>query len=387
MTGQDRAEARGLTWDDGLECWVVSDPALARVVLNHRGFSSQTSKRLGELYMTEESRQEHRNLTEFLRLWFVHTDGEEHTALRKPLLRLFSAVHTRTLGPQVEAIVDACLDDLTADARYDAVPTVAQGVSGRVMGHIVGVPQDPAVLHTWSRTLSGFIAAMYRRDYAQAAHGVMLEMTEALELSPMMEGFPRDTPQDRARTTATWAMILFGGLETTASLIGSCLLAVLDDPALWERVRADRPGEVESLVESVLEKRPPLRNVGRVVARDLEFEGAQLHEGDLVLVSLAGGGLFDADLSDLAPVAEHADRHLVFGHGVHYCIGAPLARLEAATVLRRFVQRFPDAALAENAVEWGPNLSYVGLDHLFLDLDGNRSPEKPLPTALETTTG
>jgi cytochrome P450 len=368
-----RDDVRGMMWDDGLECWVVSDPALARVVLNHQGFSSQTSKRLGELYMTEEARREHRDLTEFLRLWFVHTDGVEHIALRKPLQRMFSASFTRSLGPRVDAIVDACLDDLAADGRHDAVPAVAEGVSGRVMGHIVGVAREPAVLHTWSKTLSGFIAAMYRRDHARSAHRVMLEMAEALELSPALQGFPRDTPEDRARATATWAMILFGGLETTASLIGSCLLAVLDDPVLWERVRADRPGEVESLVESVLEKRPPLRNVGRVVARDFEFDGASLRAGDLVLVSLAGGGLFDTDLSDLPPVVEHADRHLVFGHGVHYCIGAPLARLEAATVLRRFARRFPDAALAENAVEWGPNLAYVGLDHLFLDLDGDRT--------------
>jgi len=367
-------DVRGMAWDDGLECWVVSEPELARVVLNHQGFSSQTSKRLGELYMTEESRREHRDLKEFLRLWFVHTDGAEHAALRKPLQRKFSAAYTRSLGPRIDAIVDTCLDELSADARHDAVPAVAEGVSGRVMGHIVGVPQEPAVLHTWSKTLSGFIAAMYRRDHAKAAHRVMVEMTDALELSPALEGFPRDTPEDRARTSATWAMILFGGLETTASLIGSCLLAVLGDPALWERVRADRPGEIESLVESVLEKRPPLRNVGRVVARDFEFEGARLREGDLVLVSLAGGGLFDADQSDLAPVAERAERHLVFGHGVHYCVGAPLARLEAAAVLRRFARRFPGARLAENAVEWGPNLAYVGLDHLFLDLGADRAP-------------
>ncbi|WP_158847564.1 cytochrome P450 [Saccharothrix deserti] len=374
MTELIRDDVRGMTWDDGLECWVVSDQALARRVLNHQGFSSQTSKRLGELYMTEESRRQHRDLTEFLRLWFVHTDGEEHAALRKPLQRLFSASYTRSIVPRVEAIVDACLDDLAADPRHDAVSTVAEGVSGRVMAHIVGVEQEPAVLHTWSRTLSGFIAAMYRRDHAEAAHRVMLEMRDALEDSPALADFPRDTPEDRARTTATWAMILFGGLETTASLLGSCLLAVLDDPALWERVVQDRPGEVESLVESVLEKRPPLRNVGRVVAEDFEFEGERLREGDLVLVSLAGGGLFDADLSDLAPVSERADRHLVFGHGVHYCIGAPLARLEAATALRRFTRRFPGAAVAENGIEWGPNLAYVGLDHLFLDIGGTRGP-------------
>ena len=373
MTGLLRDDVRGMRWDEDLECWVVSEQALARKVLSHQGFSSRTSQRLGELYMTEESRREHHAITEFLRLWFVHTDGAEHTALRRPVQRLFSASYVRSITERITEVVDACLEDLAADPRHDVVPTVAEGVSGQVMGHIVGVPQPPPVLHTWSKTLSGFIAAMYRRDHATAAHQVMLEMDEALAGAPAVEGFPRDTPEDRARTTATWAMILFGGLETTASLLGSTLLAVLGDPELWRAVREERPGVVESVVESVLEQRPPLRNVGRVVAEDFEFEGVRLRAGDLVLVSLEGGeGLFDGDQPGqeltLRPVDEQGQRHLVFGHGVHYCIGAPLARLEATTTLRRFAARFPNARLAENAAVWGPNISYVGLDHLYLDL-------------------
>ncbi|MFS8099204.1 cytochrome P450 [Lentzea alba] len=379
MTGLVRDDVRGMRWDDDLECWIVSDPELARQVLGNPGFSSRTSQRLGELYMTEESRREYHALTEFLRLWFVHTDGAEHTALRRPVQRLFSASAVRALAPRITEIVDGCLDDLAADARRDVVPTVAEGVSGQVMAHLVGVTQEPSVLHGWSRTLSGFIAAMYRRDHAAAAHRVMLEMEEALASAPAVEGFPRDTPEDRARTTATWAMLLFGGLETTASLLGSSLLAVLGDPALWAAVREDRPGVVESIVESVLQQRPPLRNVGRVVADDFEFAGMRLQGGDLVLVSLEGDGLFDGHRPGqelaLPPAEEQGQRHLVFGHGIHYCVGAPLSRLEAATVLRRFALRFPDAKLADNAAVWGPNLSYVGLDHLYLDLgDGGRRP-------------
>ncbi|MBY8852536.1 cytochrome P450, partial [Saccharothrix sp. MB29] len=197
---------------------------------------------------------------------------------------------------------------------------------------------------------------------------VMREMTAALQGSPALAAFPRDTPADRARTTATWAMLLFGGLETTASLLGSCLLAVLTDREQWERVAGERPGEVEALVESVLERRPPLRNIGRVMAEDLLFHGAELRRGDLVLVSLAAGGLFDAEVPGIAESSGPGDRHLTFGFGAHYCVGAPLVRLEAATMLRRFVRRFPDASVAGDGAEWGENLAYVGLDHLRLVL-------------------
>jgi cytochrome P450 len=374
MTQLMRDDVRGMDWDDGLECWIVSSPVLARQVLNHPGFSSQTSARLCELYMTDEARQEHRALTEFLRLWFVHTDEPEHSQLRKPVQRLLSASYVRSIAPRITEIVDGCLDELASNHPHDVVPTVAEAVSGQVMAHIVGVDEEPAVLHTWSQTLSAFIAAMYRRDHAKSAHEVMLQMADSISRAPATEGFPRDTPDDLARTTATWAMILFGGLETTASLMGSTVLAVLSDPGLWESVKEDRPGTVEAVVESVLEQRPPLRNVGRVVAHDLEFAGAELRAGDLVLVSLDGGGLFTGQQpgQELAvcPVADRTQPHLIFGYGSHYCVGAPLARLEAATMLRRFALRFPDARLADNAAVWGKNLSYVGLDHLYLELGG-----------------
>ncbi|MFS0695604.1 cytochrome P450 [Streptomyces nitrosporeus] len=379
-------------WDDGLDCWVVADPRLARQVLNHPGFASGTFERSFQLYMTDTARAEYHELTEFLRLWFVQTDAPEHTELRRPVQRMFSASYVRSLAGRVEEIVDECLDALAAARPHDVVPTVADGISGTVMAHVVGVDEPPETLHRWSRMLSLFIGAMYRQDYARDAHRAMTEMADALSRASAPAAFPRDTPRDRARTTATWAMNLFGGLETTASLLGSVVLTALGDRDVWDAVREEREGAVEALVERVLVTRPPLRHLGRVVAYDQEVAGARLEEGDLVMVSLTGQGLLaDPDAGDgpgagsgpvpgSGPVAGPSggcpvtvpagrpDQHLVFGYGPHYCVGAPLARLEAAVLLRRFAQRFPDARLAPEAAEWGPNLSYVGLDHLYVDL-------------------
>ncbi|WP_086829993.1 cytochrome P450 [Streptomyces sp. NRRL B-24572] len=372
---------RAPEWDEGLDCWVVADPALALQVLNHPGFASGTFERSFQLYMTDAARAEYRELTEFLRLWFVQADAPEHTALRRPVQRMFSASYVRSLAPRIEEITDECLTALAAGAApQDVMPAVAEGISGKVMAHVVGIDVPPPVLHEWSRTLSLFIGAMYRRDYAQAAHRVMVEMSEALVGARALDGFPTDTPEDRARTTATWAMCLFGGLETTASLLGSTVLTALGDRALWETVVRDEPGAVTGLVESVLVSKPPLRHLGRVAAYDQEFAGARLRQGDLVLVSLTGQGPLDevapeAGAPAACPVTGAAapaggDRNLVFGHGPHYCVGAPLARSEAAVLLRRLAARFPHARLSDEAAVWGPNLSYVGLDHLYVDLGG-----------------
>lgn len=381
---------RAPEWDEGLDCWVVADARLAQQVLNHPGFASGTFERSFQLYMTDGARAEYRELTEFLRLWFVQADAPEHMALRRPVQRMLSASYVRSLAPRIEEITDECLDELAAGSGrpYDVMPPVADGISGKVMAHVVGLDLPPVVLHRWSRTLSLFIGAMYRRDHALAAHRVMVEMSEALAGARALEGFPTDTEEDRARTTATWAMCLFGGLETTASLLGSTVLTALGDRALWDEVCREVPGAVEDLVESVLVNRPPLRHLGRVAAYDQEFAGVRLSEGDLVLVSLTGENpLNDADDdadADEAPAAVcpvtgagakapggGSERHLVFGHGPHYCVGAPLARLEAAILLRRLARRFPHARLAEEAAVWGPNLSYVGLDHLYVDLAGD----------------
>ncbi|MFJ4538681.1 cytochrome P450 [Streptomyces tibetensis] len=373
---------RAPEWDDGLECWVVADPRLARQVLNHPGFASGTFERSFQLYMADATRDEYRELTEFLRLWFVQADAPEHAPLRRPVQRMLSASYVRSLTPRVEEITEECLTRLAATRPCDVMPAVAEGISGEVMAHVVGVDVPPPVLHEWSRTLSLFIGAMYRRDHARAAQRVMVEMTEALAGARALEGFPTDTPEDRARTNATWAMCLFGGLETTASLLGSTVLTALGDRELWEAVRADRPGVVENLVESVLVRRPPLRHLGRVVAHDQEIAGARLRAGDLVLVSLTGQGPLDEAAPDaVCPVTgasapaepatdEGTDRNLVFGYGPHYCVGAPLARMEAAVLLRSLARRFPKARLSDEAAVWGPNLSYVGLDHLYVDLGG-----------------
>lgn len=363
----------GPEWDDQLGCWVVTDPTLARQVLSHPGFSSRTFDRSFQLYMSGAARQEHRALTEFLRLWFVQADPPEHATLRRPVQRTLSPSYFRSIAPRVAEIVDEALDGLAASYPHDVVPGVSDVVSARVMAHVIGVDEEPVVLHRWSRALSAFIGAMYRSDHAKDAHTTMLEMSGCLARSTVVQGYPGRPRAERARTTATWAMNLFGGLETTASLLSSSVLAGLRDQAVWAGVREDRSGAVEGLIESVLESRPPLRHVGRVVAYEQELAGVRLPAGDLVLVSLTGEKLLVEGGTRAVPTVGAAttgggERHLAFGHGPHYCIGAPLARLEAATVLRRFARRFPDARLSSESVVWGPNLSYVGLDHLFVDL-------------------
>ncbi|MFD4998665.1 cytochrome P450 family protein [Streptomyces buecherae] len=367
----------GLTWNKLMECWTVSDPAMARLILNHPGFSSQTAARSHELYMTDMAREQYAELTEFLSLWFVHTDGPQHLKLRRPVQRLLSPSYVRSLGPQIEDYVDAALDELATQHPADFIPTVANQVPVQVISDVVGIEADPALVRRWSTDLSRFIAAMYRPDYAKAADITRREMSEWLATSSRVRSFPWETPEQRARSTATWATILFGGLETTFSLLGSVVLTALSSATTWASLQDEKSNAVTELVESVLESRPPLRNVGRIVAGDQEFAGEKMLAGDLVLIALSDSELFSQSAGGPAgsrcPVAEPSDeRHLAFGAGSHYCPGASLARLEAATVLRRLAWRFPAARLSEHTAAWGANPAYISLEHLHIELGTER---------------
>jgi cytochrome P450 len=367
-------------WDEALECWIVSDQALAREVLAHRDFSSATFERSFQLFMSDDARHRHRELAESLNLWFVQADAPQHATLRRPLQRALSPAYFRSLTPRITEIVDAALDDLAVDPRHDVVPAVAEVVSARVMATVVGIDGDPALLHGWAKRLSAFIGAMYRKDYAQAAQEALEEMAGFLSRSPVVARYQAaqrsEGSRDEARTMATWAMSLFGGLETTSSLLSSVVLVMLTDRDAWHAIRAGQPGAAEATVESVLQHRPPLRHLGRVSAREQEVAGAHLAAGDLVLVTLTGTDLLEASEAGTVAAAAFArppdpggsgPGHLAFGHGPHYCVGAPLARVEAAVLARRFAARFPAARLVGDAAVWGRNLSYVGLDHLYVE--------------------
>jgi cytochrome P450 len=386
LVPDDTGARAPIRWNEALECWVVSDLALAREVLHHRGFSSGTFERSFQLYMSEDVRRRHRELVEFLGLWFVQADGAAHAALRRPLQQVLSPAYFRSLAPRLTQVVDVALDELAARPPHDVVPTVAEAVSGRMMAAVVGLDEEPAVLHRWAKRLSGFVGAMYRRDYAEMAQETLEEMRVVLRRSPALAHQDARGPQEQARAIATWSMNLFGGLETTSSLLSSVVLGLLTDGDARGMVRSDQPGAVETVVESVLRRRPPMRHLGRVSARDQEIAGVRLAAGDLVLVSLTGADLLDASEAGTAGTASFAcpldmDRsggdQLAFGHGPHYCIGAPLARMEAAALARRFASRFPDARLAGDAVVWGSNLSYVGLDHLYVELGRDTGGDAP----------
>jgi hypothetical protein len=164
---------------------------------------------------------------------------------------------------------------------------------------------------------------------------------------------------------ATCILLLVAGNETTTNLIGNGLLALLRHPDQLELLRDD-PSLVEGAVEELLRYDGPVQATGRFVLEDVEVNGHPVSSGQQV-VTIIGAANRDPEVftdPERLDITRRDNHHLAFGHGIHYCLGAPLARLEGQVALLALVQRFPHLRLAAERPEWRDNLILRGLASL-----------------------
>jgi cytochrome P450 len=355
---------------DDLDCWVVWGDT-AREALEDRRLSARTFDVANLRYLPADMHEPNAHLIETLRRWFVLLDGKEHLTARRPIQPLFSPRRIRTLRDTVHTIIETALEEFDASGTGDAAPDLANKISARTVATVLGLPDiDDATLHGWARALADFLATSYRRECAVRAQEALREMEEFIGNTPdggdeLWAGFGGDDG-DRL---ATASMMLFGGLETTAALIGFSLWYMLGHQLQGGVAASPNGEEATAIVERVLELYAPLGHVARVAAEDTALAGHRIARDELVLVSLNGRDLFDSPALPDRPPTHHGGYrvdHVAFGHGVHYCVGAPLARLTATTALTLFARRYPDARVRD--VRWRRNRTYPGFEHLYLTL-------------------
>lgn len=363
--------AEGVIHYGELGCWVVTDSGIVKGALRERKLSSASLARCLDLYMTKADRARNSMLEEMLTRWLVQLDGTEHAEQRKHLSTALSPARVRAFEPEIRQIVDDALDQLAGAACPEAMELVADVIPAQVMGRLLGLRDvDVATLYRWTRALSTFLDGVYRQDAAQDAQQALTEMCDQLTVAAAdsatrQSGNLWDHLTDDAYRLATASMMLFGGLETTASLLGSVLQHVTDVPEAAAAIRADGVSAASAVTEEVLRTHPPLSHVARIAETDLDLGQERIPRGDIVLLALNGHDVISAESKPAPDQKQHA---LAFGHGAHYCLGAALARTEATVLLERFCARFPGARQAGPAASWRQNSTYAHLKELRLDL-------------------
>jgi cytochrome P450 len=310
----------------------------------------------------------------------------DHTRLRRLVSRAFTPARVRELAPRVEALTTELLTGAFDDPgeRFDLISGLAQPLPVAVISELLGIPPgDRPRLVAWSQALvrsldPAFLVADEERvkqreardDFAAYLRGLLpaRRRSPGGDLISALSGVhDSDGSLTEEELIGLCMLLLIAGHETTRSLIGGGVLALLRHPAELAALAAD-PSLVEQAVEEVLRYDPPVQAVTRFALRSAEIGGATIEAGSFVLM-FAGAANRDPELCpdpEQFSVRRGVRRHLSFGHGIHFCLGAPLARLEAGIALRQLLPLLPRLRIVGEP-EWKPNTILRGLEHLWLE--------------------
>ena len=305
----------------------------------------------------------------------------DHTRLRRLVARAFTARTVMALAPRIEAITS----DLLADAGpcFDLIDALALPLPVRVISELFGIPAtDQPLLVRWSAVLSrtldpGFLIPDDARAEMRQAGGEFREYLGALIprrrerpgddlISALVHVHDEDGTLTEDEIITTSRLLLIAGHETTRSLIGAGVLALLAHPQQLKILRDD-PRLLDQAVEEVLRYDPPVQLLARTALKDTALGSITIPSNSITLM-LLGAANRDPALCDSPgtfDIRHGARRHLAFGHGIHFCLGAPLARLEAVIALRHLLPALPGLRVS-GAPEWKPHTVLRGLEHLWL---------------------
>ncbi|MFI0155726.1 cytochrome P450 [Streptomyces lydicus] len=309
----------------------------------------------------------------------LDADPPHHTRLRKLVAREFTARRVEALRPRVQQITDELLDAMLAapDGRADLVEALAFPLPMTVICELIGVPaMDREAFRGWSNELiapTGEEAA-YAATVAMSDYLVGLIETRRKDpgeglLSDLIRTSDEDGDQlSREELVGTAFLLLVAGHETTVSLLSNGVRALLQHPAQLAALRADF-SLLDNAVEEMLRYDGPVETATwRFSCEPVEIGGTLIPAGETILVALASASRDPERYSaaDDFDITRDARGHAAFGHGIHFCLGAPLARLEARVALRSLLERCPDLALDVDpgALTWRTGMLIRGTEQL-----------------------
>lgn len=377
-------------WSEPMKAWIITRyDDVKSVALNNAGISAD---RLSPFFAAAPGarRGGFANLMTYLGNWMVFRDPPEHTRLRRLFTKAFTPRSVELLTPGIERIVTILLDELAAKQwagePIDWIADFSYALPATVIMDLLGVPRsDLKRVKVWSDEVALFIGTSRASDdkYARAEvgaramadyfRGIVAERTAEPRhdlVSELVVARDEREALTADEVIATCILLLFAGHETTTNMLGNGLYHSMRFRDQWERLTGDLT-LVESAVEEWLRYDGPSGALARVVAADMEFGGRALRRGQraFAFTSAANRDGMQFPNPDTFDIGRAPNAHLTFGHGIHFCLGAPLARLEGQIAVRRLAERFPNIRLAgDTAPTWTDSVILRGLAALPVKL-------------------
>ncbi len=303
----------------------------------------------------------------------IQSDPPDHTRLRGLVRLAFTPRAVEGFQGRIQTIVDDLLNRAAAKGQFDLVRDLAYALPVFVISEMLGVPTDDLDrVFSWNADIVGLQATGgASEDHARRAAVATTELESFFGdvidehrrhpkpdlLGSLIDAQENGAQLSREELIGTCVTLLLAGHDTTKSLISNGSLLLLQHPAARSRFQED-PEVLATAIEEMLRYESPIQRGWRRVATDVELRGERLKKGDLVYF-MFGAANRDPDVfsnPDGFDIERSENRHLAFGYGIHFCIGAPLARLEGSIAMTTLFRQFPNIEMVDTTVEWQPSV-------------------------------
>src|SRR5215510_7203828 len=372
-------------WSAAMKAWIITRYAdVKQVALNNRQISAD---RLTPFFKSNPDYQRGsiESLVRYLNHWMVFRDPPDHTRLRRLFTKAFTPTAVANLRPNIEDIVGHLIDGMQARAKrgetVDFIADFAYPLPASVIMDLLGVPRgDLERVKVWSDDIALFIgtAQVAGNKYLRAETGAkamadyfrgLVEARTKAPTGDMISQLVLARDDRDALSTdeiiGTAILLLFAGHETTTNLIGNGFFYSMKNRDQWERLVGDL-SLADSAVEEYLRYDGPSGALARVAAAETELGGKTIREGQRVFAFMNSANRDPEafDEPERFDIGRPANPHMTFGHGIHFCLGAPLARLEAEIAAIRLAERLPRIRLRGDSPEWHDSLILRGVKSL-----------------------
>jgi cytochrome P450 len=319
---------------------------------------------------------------------FLFRDPPDHTRLRGLVAKAFTPRVVESLRARTQEVVDELLGAAMEAGRVDLLEEFAYPLPVRIICDLLGVPpEDQDRFKVWSGALARGLDPDFLLSpevIAARSQGVLQFSQYFFELLAERRTNPGDDLLSRlvqvedggavlseGELLSTCILLLVAGHETTVNLIAGGALALLHHPDQGEKFRT-RPDLTRSAVEEMLRYVSPVQLTGRALTENCEFSGVEFRAGDFAMLLLASANRDPAQFADPErfDISRNPNNHLGFGFGIHHCLGAPLARMEAQVALTSLFDRAPELALTVDDVTYKSNVVLRGMESLPVAMGG-----------------
>lgn len=368
-------------FSNALQTWVLT---AYEDVATATGEDRLSSDRMG-FYLNPvpaEARQKLRPLCEHMSRWMSMNDAPDHTRLRGLVNKVFTSRSLEELMPRIREISSNLIDAFGDGGQVDLIEQFAYPLPAAVICEMLGIPFDEQQqFRQWSNDIVAFSAGsgMLLEEVAERAQESQLELVEYCRgivgqrrrqpkddlISQLISVEQKGAKLSELELYAMCVQLFVAGHETTTNLIGNGVLALLRHPDAFRELQ-EQPQRLESAIEEFLRYDSPVQRTGRIVKKNLEVRGERLTEGESVML-MYGAANRDPnqfDHPDRLHLGRHPNKPLAFGRGPHFCVGAPLARMEAKIAFATILSRLSDIHLVDEELSWRPSMAMRGLESL-----------------------